>query len=35
VCLRVGHPIPTAGLSVHALRKLMEKVRAEILALRA
>jgi 1-acyl-sn-glycerol-3-phosphate acyltransferase len=31
---RVGHPIPTAGLSVHARAELMEKVRREILALR-
>jgi hypothetical protein len=30
---RVGHPIPTAGLSVHARAELMEKVRREILAL--
>jgi len=35
VRVRVGHPIPTAGLSVHARRELMEKVRAEILALRS
>jgi 1-acyl-sn-glycerol-3-phosphate acyltransferase len=33
VCVRAGHPIPTAGLSVHARRELMEKVRREILAL--
>jgi 1-acyl-sn-glycerol-3-phosphate acyltransferase len=35
VRVRAGHPIPTAGLSVHARRELMEKVRREILALRA
>lgn len=35
VRVRAGHPIPTAGLSVHARRELMERVRAEILALRA
>jgi hypothetical protein len=35
VRVRAGHPIPTAGLSVHDRRELMEKVRREILALRA
>jgi 1-acyl-sn-glycerol-3-phosphate acyltransferase len=35
VRVRAGHPIPTAGLSVHARRQLMESVRREILALRA
>jgi 1-acyl-sn-glycerol-3-phosphate acyltransferase len=35
VRVRAGHPIPTAGLSVHARRELMESVRREILALRA
>jgi 1-acyl-sn-glycerol-3-phosphate acyltransferase len=35
VRVRAGLPIPTAGLSLHARRELMEKVRREILALRA
>ena len=34
VRVRAGHPIPTADLSVHARRELMERVRREILALR-
>ncbi|HEX7614696.1 MAG TPA: lysophospholipid acyltransferase family protein [Thermoanaerobaculia bacterium] len=35
VRVRTGRPIPTAGLSVHARGDLMEKVRREILTLRA
>ena len=35
VRVRAGRPIPTAGLSVHARRDLMERVRREILTLRA
>lgn len=35
VRVRAGRPIPTAGLSVHARQELMNRVRREILALRA
>lgn len=35
VRVRVGHPIQTAGLGVRDRRALMERVRREILALRA
>jgi 1-acyl-sn-glycerol-3-phosphate acyltransferase len=34
VAVRVGHPIPTAGLGVKDRRELMERVRREILLLR-
>jgi hypothetical protein len=34
VVARVGRPIPTAGLGVHARADLMRRVRREILLLR-